>query len=114
MHLSICQTVQRQAWRLLRALPDIDERAPVWRDYRIVPARLLRQASKRSTIERDSIQMPLQWSITGTLEIDDALILVDYHLAGHHPRPLGQRTYRMSVAIMERKMAKAGPLARPE
>ena len=58
--------------------------------------------------------MPLQWAIAGTLEIDDALILVDCHLAGHHPQPLGQRTYLMSFAIMERKMAKAGPLARPE
>src|SRR5439155_26031507 len=42
-HLSICQIVQRQAWRLLRALPGIYERATVWRDYRIVLARLLRQ-----------------------------------------------------------------------
>ena len=35
-------------------------------------------------------------------EVPEALILVDCHLAGHHPRSLGQRPYLTSVAIMER------------
>ena len=100
--LPICQVAQRQARRLLRVLPDIDERASVRRNYCIMPARLPRQAPKGSTIEQDHIQVPLQRPIEGTLEIDEALILVDCHLAGHHPRSLGQRPYLTSVAIMER------------
>ena len=28
-------------------------------------------------------------ALGGLIECDDALILVDCHLAGHHPRPLG-------------------------
>ena len=58
--------------------------------------------------------MPLEWAVEGSLEIDDTLIFVDCHLAGYHPFPLGQRPYLMSVAVMKRKMAKAGPLTRPE
>ena len=89
---AIRQRAECDDWRVVDGVIRIHEALePAIEDDRM-HARLCGYPAKFTAVERDGVQVALQWALSSADEVDDARRLIDPDDRLHHPVALGERS----------------------